>query len=380
MYRTSAGGTTYFPWIDVDGNTQTQSVSDDQTDASLSLVAAPTLGTCPNLGLVANWRGRLWGVDRADVDYARFSEAGLMYAWPNTNSILVGRAGSDGRGITAFLARRDALGIGRRDSLHQITGTSSSDFRSVVLSENCGVESQETVVVYKDIAYFLAKDGVYQWSAEGIKCISDGKVRSWFMTDTYFNRARFQYAFAGIDPVTNTYRLFLAAAGSSSEDRWVEYDLGSGTWWGPHKTDAFTCVSAGTTTDTSDRAIPLIGSTSGFLWKDQSTPTYDTATAIDFDVTTARHSGDSPDIEKLWGQPTFLGIAQSSGSLTITPSLGELNASIDTSFTYNLAKNRERLRRLGIGKHLQFRLRENTAGQDVILTGYEVPMHEVGRR
>lgn len=380
IYRTTTNGTTYFPWIDVDGNTLSQSVSDDTSDAELSLVAAPTLGTAPNLSLVANWRGRLWGVDRADIDFARYSEAGIMYAWPNTNSILIGREGSDARGITAFLARRDALGIGRRDSLHQITGTSATDFRSVVLSENLGVESQESVIVYKDIAYFLAKDGVYKWSAEGIECLSDGKVRSWFNTDTYFNRGRFQYAFASIDPLQNTYRLFLAAAGSSSEDRWVEYNIGTDTWWGPHKTGAFTLSSAGWSTDTNDRLIPLVGSTSGFLWQDQSTRTDNTSTAIDFDVFTKRHSMDTPDIEKYWGQPSLFGIAQSGGTLQITPLLGELNASSDGPFSYSLTLSRQRLRRIGVGKHLQLRLRENTAGQDVILTGYEIPNFEVGRR
>lgn len=380
IYRTTAGGSTYFPWIDVDGQDLTQSVSDDRTDAQLELVAAPVLGSAPYLSLLANWRDRLWGVDRAAVDDLRYTETGLMYSWPAANSILVGRRGSDIRGITAIIARRDALGVARRDSMNQITGTNNNDFRSVVLSENVGVESQETVIVYKDKAYFLWKDGVYTWSDEGIECISDGQVRSWFASDTYFNRARFPFAFATLDPTTGRYKLFLAAAGSSSEDRWVEYDLNDRTWWGPHKTDAFSLASAGFTWDSGDHGISLIGSTSGFLWKEQSTRTDDTSTGIAFDVTTKRHSADTPDIEKLWLQPSFFGIVQAAGTLTITPSIGELNASSGTAQSFSLTLNRQRLARFGVGKHLQLRFTNSTAGQNVILTGYEIPYHEVGRR
>jgi hypothetical protein len=380
IYRTTTDGDTYFSWIEVDGNVLTSSVSDDTPDAALEILAAPTLGTAPNLSLVASWRERIWGVDRADVDFARYSEAGVIYAWPNTNSILIGRKGQDTRGITAFLARRDALGIGRRDSLHQVTGTSNQDFRNVVLSETVGVESQETVIIWNDTAYFLAKTGVYKWNSEGIKSLSDNKVRSWFNTDTYFNRDRFSFAFATVDPIQNTYRLFLASAGSSVEDRWVEYNIGTDTWWGPHKTGEFSPISAGFGTSSSDRYIPLIGSTNGFLWKDQTTRTDGTSTAIDFDITTMRHSGDTPDIDKYWGQPTFFGIAQAAGTLQITPSTGELNAAMDTPLSYRLTLARQRLRRIGVGKHLQLRLRENTAGQDVILTGYEIEYFEVGRR
>jgi len=63
------------------------------------------------------------------------------------------------------------------------------------------VSSQESVAVYRDVAYFLWEDGVYQWGDDGLICLSDGRVRSWFATDSYFNRKRFQYAFGGVDPL-----------------------------------------------------------------------------------------------------------------------------------------------------------------------------------
>ena len=381
LYRTTNGGAVYFQWIDVNGNALTQSVSDDTTDGALSLVAAPSLGTCPNMSLVASWRGRLWGVDRADVDYARYSEAGVMYAWPALNSLLIGRAGADARGITAFIPRRDALGIGRRDGLYQVTGSTQANYNVVTLSEACGVESQETVKVYRDVAYFLWKDGVYRWGPTGIDCISDGKVRDWFVSDTYFNRGRFTFAFAGIDPVNNRYRLFLAALGSVVEDRYVEYDIQDGTWWGPHKTAAFTTfTAAGGTADSNDRFLPLIASSDGYLWKNQATQTDNTSDGIDFEITTKRHDGLTPDIEKNWGQLSLISKVQAAGSLTVTPYVGSLNAAAGTAITADMTKGREKLPRMGAGKHCGFTFSHTTNAQDVELYGYELPFYELGRR
>ena len=356
-------------------------MSDDQTDASLSLVAAPTLGSVPNLALVASWRGRLWGVDRAKVDYVSYTEAGLQYSWPNTNLLPIGRQGSDLRGVTALIARRDALGVGRQQGLFQITGTSNSDFRVVTLAENIGVESQETVKVYKDIAYFLGKDGVYSWGADGLKNLSDNKTRAWFNTDTYFNRARFQYAFASIDSVKNRYRLHLAAAGSSTEDRWVEYDIVDGSWWGPHKTAALTPVSADGTTDANGAQFPLIGSSNGYLWKDQATRTDDTATAIDFDVDTKRHDGNSPMQDKMFGELTVIQMTQSTGRMTVTPSVGDLDAAAKTqTLQSDLTMSSRMIGRVGVGSAVKLNFSQATAGQNVQLLGYELEFFELGTR
>ena len=321
-------------------------------------------------------------MDRAAVDDLRFTEAGVMYSWPLSNGLLVGRRGSDSRGITALLPRRDALGIGRRVGLFQVTGTTKANYNVVTLSEQCGVESQETVVVWRDVAYFLWKDGVYRWGPSGIDCLSDGKVRNWFVSDLYFTRSRFQYAFAHVDPIQNKYRLFLAALGSVVEDRYVEYDLTDGTWWGPHKTGAFSqFVSAGGSADSGDRFVPLIGSSDGYLWAPGTVAgTDDTATAIDFDVDTKRHDGLTPDIEKNWGALSVLSKVQAAGSLTVTPYVGALDAPAQTALTADLTKGREKLPRLGPGKHAGFKFRHNTVAQDVDLYGYEIPFYELGRR
>lgn len=381
LYRPTTGGSgaTLFKWVDLDGNTQT-SISDDTPDAGISLVAAPTLGSAPDMTLICEWRGRLWGVARGKVDNVRYTESGSMYAWGSANDLPIPRLGSDYRGVTAFIPRREALGVGRRNVFQQITGTTSTDFRVVKLSENLGVESQESVAIFKDTAFWLWKDGVYQWDNDGIRCISDGKVRSWFTTDTYFNRGQFSNSFAQIDPVSNKYRLFLASVGSSTIDRWVEYDIIDKTWWGPHRTSAFNPTATIVLTDSSDTMVAVVASSSGFIWQNQDTRTDNTSTAISSSFSSKFHDAGTPDIEKYWGELSVLGKPQTAGSITITPIVGYTNTASGTPITYDMTLGRQRLSRLGIGKLCQLTFAHATAGQNIDLYGYEVDLHEIGRR
>lgn len=386
LYRTTTGpGTAFFPWVDVDGNTQTQ-IQDDLSDAALDNVAAPTtLGNPPGtvgssrLVLLASWRGRLWGVDSEALDDVVYTEEGSFGQWSN-NRFTIPPKGFDSRGVTGFAARREALGVGKTNTLFQITGTNADNFRVVKLSENVGIESPESVVIYRDITWFLWKDGVYQWDNEGIRSVSDGKVRSWFTTDNYFNRSRFQNAFATIDPIRNMYRLHLANAGDSTENRWVEYNFVDKTWWGPHQRDDVTPTSAFLLYDANDVATPCMGNSTGFVWKDQSTRTDGTSTAIDSDLTGKFHDMQTPDIEKYFGELTLISKIQAAGTLTITPYVGGLDASAGTAISAGMTLGRQRLRRLGQGRFVRLAMRHNTAGQDVELIGYEIPFSELGRR
>lgn len=391
LYRTTNLGAVYFQWVDLDGNVQT-SIQDDLADAALSIVSAPVLGTPPKLNLIAEFRGRLWGVSDTDIDHIRYTEAGFNYAWPAINVINIPQKGSDKFGINGLVPRREALGVGRRDMFLQITGTGSvganglPDFDAIILSRELGIESQESVKVFRDVGYWLWKDGVYSWGPQGIKCISDGpvgngQVRNWFTTDSYFNRSMFTSAFAHIDPNRPVYRLFLASAGSSVIDSWVEYNVNESTWWGPHKTTAFTLSSAFFRVDANNKTVPLIGATSGQAYQDQATRTDDTGIAINMDAIGKRHDLGEPDVDKYFGELSVFGKNQASGSTTISTAVGELSALNNLSQTWNMTQSRGRLGRIGRGKHMQVEISNNNVGEDVQFYGYEVnPVNIVGRR
>jgi hypothetical protein len=380
IYRTTTNGSVYLPWIDLDGNTQT-SIEDDLSDALLTTLAAPTLGEPPNeLTIIADYKSRLWGVASTDIDTIRFTDVSRMYSWPASFGLIVGRPGSDARGITGIIPRKNELAVGRFDSLYQIAGQLPSDFAAIKIKDGIGIASHDSVRVHRDVAYWLGRDGVYSWSDEGVQSISDGRVRSWFNTDTTFNRGRFEFAIGRIDPLLNKYQLLLSAAGSSDLDRWVEFDIDDRTWWGPHKTSDFTPTWAAQILDANGLIIPVFGSSSGFLYKDQATRTDGTATAIDFDVDTKFHDMNTPVIEKYFDQLTLLSKIQGAGTLTVTPKVGGLNASASAAISVDMTRGKEDTRRLGQGRFCQLNFRHNTAGQDVELYGYELPWHELGDR
>jgi hypothetical protein len=262
-----------------------------------------------------------------------------------------------------------------------LTGTDDTNFTIIRLSQNCGVSSQESVAIYRDTAYFLWQDGVYSWDDSGIQCLSDGRVRSWFATDDYFNRSRFQYAFGHVDPIRNKYRLFLNIADSTTALSWVEYDLNAKTWWGPHRTSAYTPTSVFNVIDGELVQRPTFGSSAGNVYREQETRTDATAIPIDMDVVMKRFDMKVPDLDKFWGQLSVIGKVQTAGLLDVGLSVGELDAPQTDLVQWDMTSSRERLTRVGSGKHVQLELMNSETGQDAEVFGLEIsPVHILGRR
>jgi hypothetical protein len=392
LYRTTTGTTTFFKWAELNGNTQT-SFEDDLSDAGLATLAAPILGTPPDLYLIAEFRSRLFGVGKNSKDYLNFTEIGFQYAWPSDNQEPIARIGSDARGITALVRKRDALGIGRSNGLYQFTGTDDTNFRVVNISENCGVEATDSVAVYRDTAFFLWKDGVYKWDSSGkVTCVSDGRIRRWFTDNGTFNLSRLQYAFAHIDPFKFIYRLFLASADSNVENCWIDYDFVNDKWWGPHTSHAFNPAGAFQFSTSSGLFIPVIGGTDGFLRRERRRRFDDEATAIDFDVVTARIDEDAPNDTKYFGELSVLNQPEESGTLRIQTTVGTLdeqrrrwNPTLPPDKTlqyeHDLRDDREVVGRIGVGEACKVRFRNNEADVNVGLRGFEIdPITYVGTR
>jgi hypothetical protein len=390
VYRPVTLGTDpIFPWVELDGNVLT-AVQDDLSDALLSTLPPANLGTPPPLTLIAEYRDRLWGVGRTMPDSVVFTEAGLPYAWFADNELPIPRVGSDARGVTAFLPRRDALGCGRANRILQITGTSNKDFRVVIVTENCGVISQESVAVYRDVAYFLWDDGVYSWGAGGLSCLTDGSqdntgVSRYFTSDDFFNRSRFPFAFGAVDPIRGCYRLHLASVGTPFEDSWVEYDLDKKIWFGPHRTEAFQSTSLMLLSDADDVIAPVVGTGGGNLTTETEDRHDEGATglpiAIIVDGVTKRHDAGEPDDTKYWGELSMIGEAQASGTITIEGSVGDLNAPMSYFDQWDLTLGRQRLGRLGVGAFCQLRFRNDELDVDTRIAGYEIkPIETKGRR
>lgn len=384
LYRTTTNGGTYFPWKLIDGNATT-SYEGDESDASLGTAAGPSLGTAPDLILIAEFGGRLFGVARGAVDDLRYTEAGTMYGWSLLNTLSIPRLGADQTGITALIPRRAALGVARRDSVAGLTGSVRANFTAPIVNggERVGCVSQESVVVtFGDVAYFLARDGVYRWDSNGITCVTNGRVRTWFATDQYFNRTMFWRAFAELDPVNMTYNLFLASKGSAVIDRWVCMDLNTGAWFGPHLTRAFNPTCALHVAGANQQPFYMVGSQEGHLSQTQEAKNDWDASSIPLDVETTNHVGEDPAAEKYFGEITVFQEPQAAGSLTVTPSVGKHDAEVaKAARTVDMTRGRRKAGRVGTGESASLAFTHDTINQDVVLKGYQIdPVQSIGTR
>jgi hypothetical protein len=374
LYRTVAGGSypTLYKVMDVEGNVAT-AVLDNVSDTTLPLLPAmpSTLtsppGTLPGMRFknIVEWKSRFWGIsdNPSLIDTVFATETNKVYAWPN--QLVAYPTGQDEKGIIGFAVRKNQLGLLKRNGLWQISGTSGSTGIAItntsvqqVANAPGSLSAETTKTVPGDRVLYLGRDGVYEWSDQGVQNISKDQVHPWFTTDTYFNRAQFVNAFARYNEKLNQYELHLAAAGSSNIDRWVSFNLTTRKWYGPHVTALFTPSSACDVVDGDGLPVTLIGGTDGVIYVgNQSTYRDGAATVIDMDCFGPFHSCDEPDVEHYWGQLSMLTKIEASGTLSVTPYVGGLDAAAQSAISHTLTTGREKLRRLGDGRLMRLRMR-----------------------
>ncbi|MDR7420028.1 MAG: hypothetical protein QN178_14080 [Armatimonadota bacterium] len=390
IWRTTAGaGSVYYLAATIADNTTTSYV-DSLPDSGLAVndTLADDLGEPMGNASAAEyfeqiiaWKDRLWAFGNTTPDRVFYSGHLRPWAWDAEAFVTAKPEGQDLEGASGFAARRDELVIGKRRSLWKVIGDGPENFQMIQIVEGTGIWAAESVVVIRDTAYFLAEDGVYSYGAGGLTNLSKERVHAWFTTDAYFNRATFPRAFAKWNQRYNLYELHLGAVGSEDINRWVALDLDTGAWFGPHKTDAFTPTCAGVIEDDDGIARPVLGGADGVLYRQQEDLLSDAGVAIDLDVTTKWHSQGAPARDKYWGELTVHTRPEASGTLTITPRVGSLDAVAGPAISHALTAGTRTHRRLGVGPFLQLRFRNAEVNQNVELRGYEVdPVADLGNR
>lgn len=391
LFRTLSGGNILYPWFQIDNNT---TLIDDRAglDATLSLLptSAVTNGLPPLLKLITTWKDILWGVPRNKSDYFRWTEPRLIYGWSGTNEGVAPPQNTDTSGITAFIPRRDQLGIARRDRLYQITGDGDDTFARTQVSPNIGCVSQESVVVIRDVAYWLGERGVAEWSAESIGYVSESQVDPWFTTDDYFNRSLFTSAQGRYNPDTDSYELLIALVGSTTLNAWIAFDLKRRAWYGPNTSELpISCCGSdserhGYIRNAVNFPIAVFGSTNGYLYARDSTKADDDGSAVEMDVTLPLIGGFAPEREKTWLDPTLHSRIEPASTgpntMTVTTIAGAIGATESVVSTADLTEGYQRLDRPGTGRYLSIQMAHKARGEKVRIQGLEVPYVETGRR
>lgn len=396
VYRSLTGGDIPYHLLDLNDNT-TQSFNNNTTDAVLELLPTQAVdlksppGTVPGIRLknIIEWKSCLFAIadEPSLVDQVYITETNKIYAW--TRTLIAHPSGADAKGLIGFAARQNVLGLIKRNGVWKIASSSDSTGINIeqtnvgFIGPEGGSLSPETIVSEGDWAMWLGNDGVYEWSDNGVVNVSRDQVHPWFTTDTYFNRTRFPNAWAEYNKTRDCYRLHLAAAGSSVEDRWVDFNRTNRRWYGPHKTGLFTPSHGANLIDENGLPVCVVGGTDGVIYTMNSTTIRDGAsTAIDMDVFGPIHHGDDPDGFHFWGELSVNVKVQGSGDLTITPALG---SDADTftngsAITHTMTTGRRLHRRIGHGRLVKFRFQQATVNVSAAIRGYELPYYRVARR
>jgi len=386
IYQTVSNGTTMFEVDRIEDNVTT-TINVNTSDYDLELLGStepqgnpPGTDATDRFRIIAAWKDRLFASPLNNPDEVWVSGNREIYSWSALRMFTVKNEGEDSTGVVAFMARRDEFVMAKRRKLWKLIGTDPTDFEQVLIADGIGAVNHEACVVIKDICYFLGEDGFYEYGKDGVKKLSRDKVQPWFTTDTYFNRAKFDVAFVKYNQLYDKIEVHLAAAGSEVVDRWVEYDLKQREWFGPHKTDAFTPTCAGAMDDANGFSTPVIGSSDGYMYRQNQTNGTDAGTAIDMDIITKFHSGNTPDIEHFWDAPSVLTKIEDGGILDVTATVGGMDAPAQRTEEVDLTLGRVRLPRLGYGRFAQLRFQNNENNRGLTIFGYEIPFFEVGRR
>ncbi len=393
VYMTVAEGSDFFEVDRIANNTATTDVI-NSSDYDLGLLSAanpkgnpPGVDATDRFRLIAAWKDRLFASPFNEPDFVYVSGNRAVSNWAASQRFTVKVQGEDKFGVTAFMARRDEFVIAKRRKLVKIIGNDPSDYEQISIlgdSGSVGAVSQEAALVIRDECYFLAEDGFYKYGNDGLISLSRDDVHPWFTTDTYFNRAMFESAFAYHNQKFDTIHLHLAAAGTSTLNRWVRLDLKQMKWFGPDKT-WFNPTAGGAMDDENSFNNPVLGASDGIIYQLNSTSASDDGEAIEFDVIGKFHSADSPDIEKYWGQPAIIIKGAAAGTLDIIPKLVQQDQKIEdavaqSTISIDYSKGRARPRRLGTGRLCQLRFVNAEVDQEIQIYGYEIPVHELGRR
>lgn len=389
LYRTLANGNVYFPWLDLDAAKTT--VADDLSDTLIpNLAATRELGAGPGLlpgtymTQVIEWNNRLWGVGDRDLDTLRYSGDGQGYGWPPTYGLDIKPVGGDRFGITGLMPRRTMLGVGKREAFWRVSG-GQTDEDGVpqwdVDQEKNGKGCYGPSLVVDDTAYYLGADGVYEWGADGFACPSDGRVRKWFATDDYFNRALFPQAFAKYNQRYDTIEWHLASAGSSVIDQWVSLDRATGAWFGPHTTDVVTPASAFSLIDVDDQDLTMIGGDDGVLYQQNQPGFSDAGHAIVLQLHTKHHDGGAPMIRKTFGAVSLVSKALTAiGNCLVRYRVGALDAPVSQTVAADMRIGTQTMPRIGPGEFVQLEITEDTDGAECQLFGYQIPFVPLSNR
>lgn len=203
----------------------------------------------PHFRIACEYQGRLVVANtRANPGEIRISEPNFPGTFVSDMYIIPDGSGAE---VTGLISLGGSLLAFTPRSTYQVI-LDAEGLRSIPLSKTIGCVAPKSIVGLEDgSVHWLGRDGFYRYDGGSITRTSDQ------ITETVLalNPSRVGRADAMYDPDTSEYRCAVPYGTSSTNDRWLCFDLQRGGWrelrLGLHA--GASCVT------TDDRRLPLVG-------------------------------------------------------------------------------------------------------------------------
>lgn len=211
----------------------------------------------------------------AAVDYTvSFSALRKPEDWTTVNdsgSIVVETA--DGGSITGMVSGSAHLTIFKLKSIHELYGTSPSNYQMKIVTDNLGTATGNSIQVMNGVIFFLGNDGIYQYSG-GSQPSSDFAIQVRDIVQS-INKSAVQNAVSW----QNGDRYFLAVpTGTNTDnDTILVYDTKFNTW------NVWSFAERATAKGVFLDDATFIGTKNGSVWKLDGLVSTDNNNLVSFD-------------------------------------------------------------------------------------------------
>jgi len=235
IYRTEAGGTTYFR-VGTIGDNITTAFADNIPDSGLGIQLEFDNNFPPPLSMIENHKDRLWGVDPNFPSNLLFSKQYREGQWPILNSIPVGL--DDGDVITSLVSFFDVLVVFKRKSIYVVSGDQEFNFQlqEAQTDNRIGSVNNRCTAVVDNKVFFLSERGVYSFDGLRVKYESIKIEPIFDANDTtlpfHLNYSQASKACATNykSSVNNWYYLAIPTVSSTTNDTILVFDTVINEW------------------------------------------------------------------------------------------------------------------------------------------------------
>lgn len=130
-----------------------------------------TFGDAPsNINFVTTYQNRLWGAFGTEIRASKLDDATQWSSFPGTESDSYGKTLESLRGedVNMLSGGLSKLVIGMPNALQELYGSIPSDFATRTVTEDVGVENNNSVLIHDSVMRGIHRDSIFEYISGGV--------------------------------------------------------------------------------------------------------------------------------------------------------------------------------------------------------------------